>query len=60
MISERNTLLQFVIPKELKLKLQAEAQQQNRSMANLIVTILEENLQSDSNSLKKDSFSECH
>jgi len=42
MISKDKTKLIFVIPKELKEKIEKESEKQNRSMANLIVTILKD------------------
>ena len=40
-LSEKNTTMSFAIPKELKEEIGIIAQQENRSMSNLIVTLLD-------------------
>lgn len=44
MISKDNTTLNFVIPKELKERLEEQAKQENRSMGNLLVKIIKDYL----------------
>lgn len=44
MISKDNTTLTFVIPKELKERLEEKAKQEDRSMGNLIVKLLKDYL----------------
>lgn len=41
MIAEHNTKYSLTIPKELKAKLAALAKEDNRSLNNLIITVLE-------------------
>lgn len=40
-ISDKNTKMLVVIPKELKAELETEAKKDNRSLSNYVVTILE-------------------
>lgn len=40
-ISDKNTKMLIVIPKELKKELEEEAKGENRSLSNYVVTILE-------------------
>ena len=39
-LSEKNTTMSFAIPKDLKVKIGIIAQKENRSMSNLIVSLL--------------------
>ena len=39
-LSEKNTTMSFAIPKDLKAKIGIIAQKENRSMSNLIVSLL--------------------
>lgn len=47
-ISDKNTRTQLTISKELKAELQAIAKEQNRSFNNLVITILQDFLRSNS------------
>ena len=42
-LSEKNTTMSFAIPKDLKAKIGIIAQKENRSMINLIVSLLNNN-----------------
>lgn len=46
-ISDNNTRMNLTIPKELKMQLEEIAKLQNRSLNNLIITILKEQIKSD-------------
>lgn len=46
-ISDTNTRMNLTIPKELKKQLEEIAKLQNRSLNNLIITILKEQIKSD-------------
>ncbi len=43
-ISESNTKILIVIPKELKTKLEKKAEENNRSVSNYIVTLIRKDL----------------
>jgi len=42
-IKKENTIIQVILPKQLKQKLEAQAQKDNRSLSNYIAHLLQQN-----------------
>ena len=56
MISKDNTTFNFVIPKDLKEKLEARAKEEGRSIGNLLVKLIKDYLSGNSPSAKAKGF----